>query len=305
MNCDYDILVAGNYSIDLVFTGLPRFPVLGEDTIGTGFGMIPGESYTSAVAMHRLGLKVGWAADFGNDPLSKLALEFVRAEGLDESLFVFHDRPLRRISVAASFPEDRAFMTYYDPDPQPPAALPALLTKTARALFVPGLYYGPDFELFAGLARQKNIQLLMDGNSDRHATLENPAVRRAIETVDVFLPNAREARQLTGEEDLEQALRRLARLGPRVAIKDGARGCYALEGEKVLHSPAIPVTPVDTTGAGDCYSAGFARAWLTGCPIEECLRWGNIVGGLSTLQWGGTGKVVTCKEVEEWLNGDA
>ena len=305
MDRDYDILVVGNYSIDLIFTGLPRFPVLGEDTVGTGFDMLPGESYTSAVAMHRLGLKVGWAADFGSDPLSMLALERVRAEGLDESLFIHHDRPLRRISAAASFPEDRAFITYYDPDPQPPAALPALLSATARALLVPGLYYGTDFDLFAGLAHEKDIRLLMDGNSDRQASLENPAVRRAIESVDVFLPNASEARQLSGEQDLEQALRRLAGLGPRVAIKDGPRGAYAWDQDGVLHEPAIPVTPVDTTGAGDCFSAGFAKAWLGGRSLRECLRWGNIMGGLSTLQWGGTGQVVTCQEVEEWLKRDA
>jgi len=54
----YDVLVAGSYSLDLIFTGLPHLPRLGEDLLASGFAMIPGEAYNSAVAMHRLGLKV-------------------------------------------------------------------------------------------------------------------------------------------------------------------------------------------------------------------------------------------------------
>ena len=111
MSGAFDVLVAGNYSLDLIFTGLPQFPELGKDVVGTGFEMIPGEAYNSVVALHRLGVKVGWAADFGNDEFSRFALDRARQEGLDESLFVHHSQPLRRISAAASFPDERAFMT--------------------------------------------------------------------------------------------------------------------------------------------------------------------------------------------------
>ncbi len=69
----------------------------------------------------------------------------------------------------------------------------------------------------------------------------------------------------------------------------------------MLHEPAIQVTPVDTTGAGDCFNAGFIKAWLDGKPLAECLRWGNVVGGLSTTAHGGTGRLVTAAQVEEWL----
>jgi sugar/nucleoside kinase (ribokinase family) len=234
--------------------------------------------------------------------LSRLALGFVRREGLDESLLILHDRPLRRISAAASFPDERGFMTYYDPDPMPPAALQAILTASARALYVPALYHGPDYEAFLPFVQAKGMKIIMDGNSGSESSLGYPAVRRAIESTAVFLPNAREARQITGEEDLKRAVEVLAQVGPVVAVKAGAQGAYGWEAGQVIHEPAIPVTPVDTTGAGDVFSASFAKAWLDGRPLRECLRWGNIVGGLSTLKHGGTGQRVTCADVEEWLN---
>lgn len=301
MALHYDVIVVGNYSIDLIFTGLPSFPRLGKDTIGTGFDMLPGEAYTPAVAMHRLGVKVGWAGDFGNDLLSRMALEFVRREGLDESLFVIHDRPLRRVSASASFPDDRAFMTYYDADPEPPAILAALEKAETRALYLPGLCQDWVLERFLNVLREKRIKLVMDGNLLGEPSLRDVRVRQAIAACEVFLPNAAEARCLTGEKDLRVAALELGKLCPLVAVKDGMRGAWGCQDGRVIHMPALPVKALDTTGAGDCFSAGFVVAWLNGLPLAECLQWGNIVGGLSTQKWGGTGEVVTAQTIQKWL----
>jgi sugar/nucleoside kinase (ribokinase family) len=113
--------------------------------------------------MHRLGIKVGWAADFGNDDFSRFALKCAHEEGLDDSLFVIHDRSYRRISVAASFPNDRAFITYYDPDPQVPAAVSAILKSNTKLLFIPGLYTGGLLDAGKKLIRAKKMQLVMEG----------------------------------------------------------------------------------------------------------------------------------------------
>lgn len=301
MALQYDVIVVGNYSIDLIFTGLPSFPQLGKDTIGTGFDMLPGEAYTPAVAMHRLGVKVGWAGDFGNDLLSRMALEFVRKEGLDESLFVIHDRPLRRVSASASFPEERAFMTYYDPDPEVPAIVSALQKAKTRALYLPGLCQDWVLDMFLGEFREQGIKLVMDGNLLGEPSLKDAKVRQAIASCEVFLPNAAEARCLTGEKDLRLAALELGKLCSLVAVKDGVRGAWGCHQGEVLHVPAIPVKALDTTGAGDCFSSGFVAAWLNGLSLMECLQWGNIVGGLSTQKWGGTGEVVTAQTVQTWL----
>jgi sugar/nucleoside kinase (ribokinase family) len=58
------------------------------------------------------------------------------------------------------------------------------------------------------------------------------------------------------------------------------------------------LSPLDTTGAGDCFNAGSLAARPEGRPLPECLRWGNLAGGLSTEGTGGTGRAVTRAEVE-------
>ena len=304
MGSAYDVIAVGDYYLDLIFSGLPRFPELGKEIIGTGFEMLPGGAYNSVVAMHRLGLKVGWAGDFGDDDFSRFVLDRLRAEGMDDALCVIYKRPMRRITVSVSYPEDRAFITYCDPEPAIPAGLKALATASARVLYVPGFYHGPYFQGALLLVRAKRMKLIMDGNSSDEISLEDDAVRKAVQSVDVFMPNASEARRITGCADLQQAIRRLAELCPLVVVKDGSAGAYAGSGSQIVHSPAIPIEPRDTTGAGDCFNAGFVKAWLDGLPLEQCLRWGNVVGGLSTLAHGGTGKIVTPEEVERWLRSE-
>jgi sugar/nucleoside kinase (ribokinase family) len=298
-----DVVVVGGYCLDLIFTGLTEFPRLGAEIVGGGFDLVAGGAFNSAAAMHRLGLRVGWAADFGADDLSAYVLARARAEDLDETFFAFHPGPLRHITVALSYPQDRAFVAYYDPPPGAPASARAIAQAPARAIYLAHFHApGPALEAALARAQRDGIQLIMDGNaSNQNPRLWQAGPQRALPHLSVFLPNSAEARQLTGHDDLQAAIRALAELCPVVVVKDGAAGAYACAGGEIFHQPALAVAPVDTTGAGDCFSAGFVKAWLDGLSLAECLRWGNVVGGLSTLAVGGAGRVVTADEVRQWL----
>lgn len=299
----YDLVVVGDYCLDLIFTGLPGLPVMGQELYATAFDMLPGGAYNSAVAAHRLGLRVGWATDFGIDEYSQLVLKKTKDEGLDHQLFVLRDKPLRRITVSLSYPSDRAFVTYYDPGPSIPAGILKLLDIKASYLLIPGLVYGRQVELALKYAKAKNVQILMDSNMPGDgATVGNNAVRRIIKLVDCFIVNRQEASLITQTNTLEEALECLGRLCNTVIIKDGANGVYLIEDNSILHVPAIPVDVIDTTGAGDCFNAGYIAAAVRGQSRLRCLQWGNIVGGLSTTARGATKRVIGLDDVSQWLN---
>jgi sugar/nucleoside kinase (ribokinase family) len=297
----FDIIIVGDYCLDLIFTGLPEMPVKGREIVGKGFEMVTGGTCNSAIAMHRLGLKVGWAADFGNDDFSAFVLKRIEKEGLDQSLFLHHPNTLRNITISLSYTDDRAFIAYYDKAPLIPAGFKKLNEVEARALYIPGIYYGIGMDIGNLIIRHKGMKLVMDGNSPQELRLKNRAVKKAIQSVDLFLPNATEARRLTGCLDIEAAAKELGELTPLVVVKDGSGGAYACAEGIVSHVPGIKVKPLDTTGAGDCFNAGFVKAWLDGMPLEDCLKWGNIVGGLSTLGRGGTGRRVTVEDVAKQM----
>jgi len=299
----FDVLLFGDYWYDLIFTDLPGLPKLGREVFAGSFDNVPGGPFINAVAMHRMGLRVGWAADFGDDAFSRFVVEAARREGLDDALFQYHDRPYRRVTASASFPTDRAFLSYTDPEPEVGAPVKALAEHTARAVMLPGFGFGPRFENGAALAHARQMKIVMDCQSNDH-TLDHAEVRRAIQQVDVFIPNSPEAQQLTGTQTTLEALRCLGEVCPLVVIKDGPDGAHAICGGETFYAPAMPVKVVDTTGAGDAFDAGFVKAWLDGRPLQECLRWGNICGGLSTTARGGATAAPTLEQVQEWLDED-
>jgi ribokinase len=78
----------------------------------------------------------------------------------------------------------------------------------------------------------------------------------------LVLPNADEARLLTGCTDVADAARVLAARHPAVAVSLGADGALWAAGTTLVHRPAHPAEVVDTTGAGDAFAAGVLSVWL-------------------------------------------
>jgi len=117
----------------------------------------------------------------------------------------------------------------------------------------------------------------------------------------VTLPPDVELRGVTGEEDEEQALRSLANGRTLTVAKLGSRGCMTLFEGRIRKQAPFPVEPVDTTGAGDTFNAGFLHAWLRHEPIERCLSFGAACGAMSTLASGGTGNQPSESQALEFL----
>jgi len=109
----FDILVYGPVFSDLIFSELDEKPMLGEEIFARDFVLTLGGSAIVAIGLHRLGAKVGLIANLGNDLVSRIAWELLGDFGLDRSLIRRLPHPLTQITVALSYPEDRAFITHY------------------------------------------------------------------------------------------------------------------------------------------------------------------------------------------------
>lgn len=275
----YDTLVVGSYWCDLIYTGLSELPRLGADVFSRSFDMVPGGTYYTVKVLHLLGLHTGWICDFGNDFFSRFIHESAVKDGFDVSLARQYDRPRRVISSSFSFKHDRGFMSFED-EPFHQPEYEELAALNFHSIVLPGITDWPTIATIDRLPDRKNIILYLDC---QHAdqTIHTPGVEDALRQVDVFAPNECEALHFTGEPTLERALDVLARIVPLVVVKRSGKGSIARRGEQLWEVPGIQVDVVDTTGAGDSFNAGFLYAYLRGLPVDTCLRYGNITGGLS------------------------
>jgi sugar/nucleoside kinase (ribokinase family) len=298
---DYDILVPGSYFCDLIFTGLPDFPSLGSEVYTQSLSVTVGGVLNTVIALRRLGVNVGWRGQIGTDLFSRFALETVQAEGVDTTLLLRTDASFQRVTVALSYPHDRAFISYVDTAPTSvQMVFAALDTVRFRHLHFTGFQLDPRTNELLDNLHERGISVSMDCQ-DRPITLETPNVRDTISKLNIFMPNAKEVMRLTGCESVTDAAEILRPLVPMLVIKDGANGAYVWQGAAAWHEAALDVTPVDTTGAGDVFNAGFLMAYLRGDPLADCLRWGNVCGGLSTLANGGTPSAPNRQQVEALL----
>jgi len=295
-----DILLPSAYFCDLVFTGLPDLPKLGDEIFCNGFKVLPGAGFIPAVALTRLALDVAWACDFGNDFFSRYVLEEAERQNLSPRLFRMHAQPLQAVTISYSFAQDRAFLSYMDT--LPPNDISDLLRKNpARCLLLMSLHRGPDFVETAALAHAQGSLIFMDGQAASDIRLPHPELMAALRAIDVFSVNEKEALQLTGENSIESALEQLADFSPTVVIKLGAIGAVATRKGEVLYAPGFPVHVVDTTGAGDNFDCGFVYGLLHNYSLNDCLRSGVLCGSCSTTAQGGWTASPTASYLEAYL----
>jgi sugar/nucleoside kinase (ribokinase family) len=297
---EYDVVIAGDVYCDLIFTGLDTLPRLGEEHFAPAFEMMPGGIFITGAALARLGLRVGIYCWLGDDPFSAFTRRCFAQEGLSTALVQRAPGPLQTLTVSLSLPGDRAFVTYRAPRPgfDPAAVLRRTTFRHLHISSLPGLFNHPDV---IALAHERGASISIDCQwcPDLIAA-PDLADRLVAARPAVFLPNLDEALAITHTTGATEALESLAAWVPTVITLGPAGVLAGCDGERYA-VPALPVTAVDTTGAGDAFDAGFIYGLLHGLPFSECLRVGTVCGGLSTTAHGGATAAPRRPVVEEWL----
>ena len=110
-----------------------------------------------------------------------------------------------------------------------------------------------------------------------------PDLLKLLRRVDGFVLNESEARQLTHEDNLLRAAKKIHRLGPRIVIiKKGEHGAILSTGGGLFLAPAFPLRDVvDPTGAGDSFVGGM-MGYLSAAkgPMENNLRRAMVYGSI-------------------------
>jgi sugar/nucleoside kinase (ribokinase family) len=288
---ELDAIVAGELFVDLIMSGIDGWPHPGTEVFASSFHReIGGGAAITACGLARAGSRAGVMGVVGSDT-GEWVLARLKQCGVETSLVACDAAEPTAFTVAATTPGDRAYLTYPGANRQFPAVLAgaAGTGQFARARHVhlacaPALDSAPDL-LRAIRAEGCTVSLDVGWHGD---WLADPRALECLPLVDIFFPNETEGRRMTGETAPEKVLERLHAAGARgVALKLGAQGAALLWGGGILRIEAHPGAPVDTTGAGDCFDAGFLHGWLAGEPPETCLRMANICGALSTEAYGG------------------
>jgi len=289
----FDVTIAGELNLDLILYGLPaELPPDREMLADRMVLTLGGSSSIVAHNLAALGSRVGFQSVIGDDQLGRTGLQFLGEIGVDVARVRQASGEINSgVTVILQRDEWRNILTY--------AGTISELTledldfdylTDSRHFHLSSFYLQARLrphipELFKRL-KTAGLTISLDTNDDPQDLWEG-GLREALRHVDVFLPNAREARRITRTDDLEAAVDQLAEMVPVVVVKTGSQGAVARQGSRRFASPAANVEVVDPVGAGDSFDAGFLHEYVRGADLSSCLAYGNLSGALSTTKSGG------------------
>ena len=287
-----EIVVLGVFAADLVFR-VDRLPVMGETIAGRGFAIGPGgKGSNQAVAAARAGGKVALLTRIGADSFGELGRSVWREAGIDD----------RAVTVDPTAVTGTAAILIANDT----GANAIVIEGGAAAAMTEGDIQAADTVISGGSVfvaqLEQPLALVMAGlrAARRHGvtTILNPAPARDLPSdiyplCDYLIPNETEAQALTGiavdtDDGAEKAARALIDRGvSTVVITLGERGALLADRTGMHRYPVLPdCLVIDTSGAGDAFTGGFAAALAEGLSAAAAVRFATAAAGLSVTRHG-------------------
>ncbi|MCL2188022.1 MAG: ribokinase [Defluviitaleaceae bacterium] len=297
------ILCIGSVNMDLLLL-TQRIPRAGETLVSEKYQFSAGgKGANQAVAASLLGGDVSFAGKVGDDEFGEHLLNTLQSKNINTA----------NVNTSKSNPSGFAVIMLEDGNNRIISHLAANADITTaeidRALTAP--YHGLiiNFEISQEIvihactqARKRGIPFIVDTGPAMDFPLEK------IRGARILSPNETEAEALTGVKPSDEAsYTRTAEILQRradashIVLKLGENGAFHYHGEKGKHFAPHIVKVVDTTAAGDVFTAAMAVQYLQHGEIAKAIRYANAAGALTVTKAGAQESIPTAREVEEIL----
>ncbi|KIR65433.1 MULTISPECIES: ribokinase [Micromonospora] len=288
------VAVVGSANMDLVATAgaLPR---PGETVLGSDFVMVPGgKGANQAVAAVRAGASCAFLGAIGSDAFGVTLRARITAAGVDTGhLRVVYGASGVALVMVSADGENAILVT-----PGANAAFTGLtegeLTAVRDAdVLVAQLEIPVATVTEAALAaRAAGTRVILNAAPARHVPAE------LLAAVDLLVVNENEARTLTGAGRDDPGA--LLTLVPRAVLTLGGEGAWYVERDAApVHVPAVRVDVVDSTAAGDAFTAALAVAWGEGRDLRAAVHWAAAAGAACVRRLGASVALPSRAEIDQ------
>lgn len=276
---------------------------------------VGGAELNVAVALARLGHRVGWAGSLGDDEFGREVLGFLRAEGVDVSGAVLDPGA----PTGLYFKEWRAgglrahyYRSGSAASRMGPGSVDEEQLLSGRVLHLTGItpaLSGGCRELvgrLAGEAGRRGVLLSFDANIRWRLFGERDpreVIGHLLRRAGLLFLSDEEAELLLGGNEPPAVERARERLGAGVVVVHSAGGSFAVDGGGITRREGYAVEAVDTVGAGDAFVAGFLSGFLRGWEVGACLELANACGACAVAVPGDAASMPSEEEALALIRG--
>lgn len=306
--------------VDVICMGEPLVAIYGtsghnlqqETEYRRTFG---GDTSNCALALAKLGHRVGYITRVGADPFGRSFLDLWTANGVDTSHVTVDLQYQTGMYFSASSDAQHDFVYYRKNSAAScltPADIDEAYIKQAKILHASGISQAISSTctdaVFAAMACAKTNGVKVSYDFNYRPALWSQELARAIAThtinnfADILFVTEEELHLITSHSDCRQGMREILDAGVElIAVKLGADGCYLATPDDFVAAPAYPVDVVDTVGAGDAFAAAVLVGVLEEMPLKRIARFATTVASLTCRGVGSVQSQPTRKEVDRLL----
>lgn len=305
----FDVICLGIMVADVLARPVKRLPARGTlDVVERMELHTGGCAVNTGIALAKLGVRTAVMGKVGEDGFGDYIINTLHRYHIDTA-GVLRDRVANTSATMVMIGPDgeRSFIHYLGANAELRAAdIDLALAARGRILHIAGhnlmsKFDGADAATILQAARQRGVATSLDtawDSTGRWFSLIEPCLPH----IDYFVPSFEEASRIAGRSDPAEVARFFLDYGMKlVALKMGEQGCYVTDGREAVRLSAYPVTPVDTTGAGDAFAAGFLAGIIQGWDLERTARFANAVGAMCVTAIGATSGVKSLDETMAFL----
>ncbi|MGC5395912.1 ribokinase [Streptomyces sp. DT20] len=295
----YDLLVVGSANADLV-VGVDRRPAAGETVLGSDLAVHPGgKGANQAVAAARLGARTALLARVGDDAHGRLLLESQRSAGVDTTGVLVGGAPTGVALITVDPTGDNSIVV----SPGANARLTPADIRAAAPLLAAARVVSVQLEIPLETVAETARVLPTGTRLVLNPSPPAPLPAEVLAACDPLVVNEHEARFILGQgagTTPESWARALTALGPRsVVITLGAGGALAADTRtgECVRVPSPEVDAVDTTGAGDAFTAALAWRLGLGEELPMATALAVRVGAAAVTRQGAQASFPTAEEI--------
>ncbi|MEU3514557.1 ribokinase [Streptomyces sp. NPDC006654] len=297
----YDLLVVGSANADLVVE-VERRPAAGETVLGGDLATHPGgKGANQAVAAARLGARTALLARVGDDAHGGLLLDSQRSAGVDTAGVLVGGAPTGVALITVDPSGDNSIVV----SPGANGRLTPADVRAATGLLGASRVVSAQLEIPLETVVEVVRNLTPGSRFVLNPSPPAPLPPEVLAACDPLIVNEHEAKVILGGADGDVSgepadwARLLLAKGPRsVVVTLGADGALVADGRGVTAVPSVRVAAVDTTGAGDAFTAALAVRLGAGASLPEAAAYAARVGAAAVTRRGAQDSYPTAEEVE-------
>ena len=302
------VICSGNIVFDILVRPVDELQWGGTTFVDAIEWHAGGNGCNTSRALSILGVPVRLLGAVGKDEPARFLLQRLEQAGVDISRIERVDAPTASTVVLVRSNGERKF---FHRQGASKLAFANLITFTPELCAGAAHYHmgslvvlprlRPHGATVLAAARAAGLSTSFDTNWDPEGAWMR-SLEPCLPHLDYLFMNEEEAQMMTGQQSAREAARVVLGKGLRTAVmKLGGRGCAIYTDGCEILCPAFAVEVRDTTGAGDCFAAGFIAAMLKGASLDEAGRFANAVAAMSVQNMGAVSGVVSYADTEAWM----